>query len=286
VAAIAALLAIAGACTGGGQRDRFSSHTLVFGGLTRAWDEYQPPGIKTDAPVVIVLAGYHEQPTDLLVSVGIDAEARRDGFTVVAPHGVDLSWNAGACCGVAAARRIDDVGFITAMIQEVVRAGTADPARVYLAGLSNGAMMAYRFSCMRPDLLAGAMVVEGTLAAACPVHRPVDLLVIHQLGDPVVPFGGTARPAPVLGALGPFPSVPSSMATWMDAMGCGGEVPRLSPPTLANPVVRTTVECPKTNVVKLDAILGGAHTWPQDGRSPVKATAEMAMFFHLRDGSA
>jgi polyhydroxybutyrate depolymerase len=278
---LSAVMAVAAACSGG-QRDTFSVHTVAFGGLTRAWDEYRPPGIRDAAPLVVVLAGYHEQPTDLLTSVGIDAEARRDGFTVVAPRGVDLSWNAGACCGLAAVRGLDDVGFIAAVIGDVVRGDKVDAARVYLVGLSNGAMMTYRFACTRPELLAGAVVVEGTLASNCAVHSPRDLLVIHQLGDPVVPFAGTARPASALGVLGPFPSVPSSMAVWLDSMGCGGEVPSLVRPTLAKPVVKTKVECPKNTRLQVDSIFGGGHTWPVGGRSPINATDEMATFLSLR----
>ena len=41
-----------------------------------------------------------------------------------------LRWNAGGCCGYAAAQSVDDVGFTLAVLRDVVRNVSIDPARV------------------------------------------------------------------------------------------------------------------------------------------------------------
>ncbi len=46
-------------------------------------------------------------------------------------------------------------------------AGLADPKRVYVTGFSNGAGMAYKMACEKPDKVAAIGVVEGALVTHC-----------------------------------------------------------------------------------------------------------------------
>jgi polyhydroxybutyrate depolymerase len=259
-----------------GRGSGFVARTLASGGRSRVWYEYRPPGREGPGPVVIMLAGFHEAATNLPLVAGIVPDAARDGFSVVAAEGFAGSWDAGGCCGQAAAQGVDDVGFLADLIGLLVRDGVADPARVYLAGFSNGAMMTYTFACDRADLLAGALVAAGTLTATCPSHRPIDLLVIHQTGDPVVPYGGTTHPPPPLGAK-VFPPVPTALSGWLRSAGCPAAPPLRAP--AAGTVTRVTVRCPNGTTAELEVLGGGAHVWP---RSPaLDATAELVRFFHL-----
>jgi polyhydroxybutyrate depolymerase len=278
--AVALLMAAAG-CSGTGRSPLFQRHTLVFGGATRAWYEHRPPGLaQRRTPVLVMLHGFRERATDLPVTTGVLAAADRDGFAVAAPEGLGRSWNAGGCCGTESARHVDDVGFLAALIARLGQTGVADPTRVYLAGFSNGAMMTYNFACSRPDLIAGAMVVEGTLTARCESHRALDLMVIHQTADAIVPFNGSLEPLYTLGPTSPFPSVLSSLSAWLTASGCATAGLRgFRPPTAGKSVARVPVSCPGGTTTELVAIAGGTHVWPRT--SPLDATAEMVRFFRL-----
>ncbi len=95
---------------------------------------------------------------------GVITASEKYGFIAVMPNGYSKSrrghfatWNAGACCGEARDRKIDDVGFIAEVIARVKRQAAIDDARVYAMGMSNGGLMAYRLACERPDLVRGIM---------------------------------------------------------------------------------------------------------------------------------
>ncbi len=252
-------------------------HTLPFDGLSRTFYTYRPAGVTGPGPVVVLLPGFQEQATAIPVVSGLATEADRDRFTVVAPEAVQGSWNAGTCCGQAALNHVDDVGFLTALIADLRTARIADPARVYLAGFSNGAMMTYAFACARPDLLAGAAVVAGTLTSPCAAHRPLDLLVVHQTADPIVPYGGSAKPLAVLDPTGPFPSVATALETWLSTEGCGHQALPSAPPL--HQLARAVLSCPGPTITELEIAGGGSHSWPQ--APPLDATTSLVRFFSL-----
>jgi polyhydroxybutyrate depolymerase len=63
------------------------------------------------------------------------------------------TWNAGNCCGYAMNHHIDDLGFLGALIRRLAHDYSIDPKRVYVTGISNGAMMSYRFPVRSQPLL-------------------------------------------------------------------------------------------------------------------------------------
>jgi polyhydroxybutyrate depolymerase len=87
----------------------------------------------------------------------------------------------------------DDVGFAAAVVRELVAAGRVDAHRIYVMGMSNGAMMSYRLALEMQPAPAAIAAVSGTMAAHsdCREARAlVSVLVIHGTDDPLVPYGG------------------------------------------------------------------------------------------------
>ena len=86
----------------------------------------------------------------------------------------------------AAARRhdsgVDDVAFITAMVERLKRALPIDDRRVYAAGMSNGGVLAYALAC-RTSLFAAIGVVAGTQVGRCEDPRPTSVIHVHGLAD-------------------------------------------------------------------------------------------------------
>lgn len=75
------------------------------------------------APVVIALHGGGGDMDQMAAAYGLVEKAEAAGFVLVAPSGTSrlpsgilATWNAGACCGRAAAQKVDDVGFIRAVV--------------------------------------------------------------------------------------------------------------------------------------------------------------------------
>jgi polyhydroxybutyrate depolymerase len=260
--------------------DPLIRHTFFVAGSQRVFYEYRPPGILPGpVPVVIVLHGAGGYARIMPPYTRMDKEARRDGFIVVYPEGTNRTWNAGICCGLAVQRKVDDVRALSTLTSILVARGEAQPSRIYLAGFSNGAMMTYRLACARPDLFAGAAVVEGALTAPCRIHRLIDLLVIHQTGDITVPLGGGTKVFP--GTSAAFPPVVPGLETWLSTGGCLTPVPPVALPP-PRKVVRINVSCPGGANTMFDVLAGGSHDWPHTPRAPLDATVEIARFFSLR----
>ena len=109
---------------------------------------HHPATARAGAPLVVVLHGAGGAGADMQANLGWDALADREGLVVAYPDGLDHTWNAGACCGRARDRRVDDVGFLDALVAAVRGADGIGP--VYAVGFSNGAMMTYAWACARP----------------------------------------------------------------------------------------------------------------------------------------
>lgn len=126
-----------------------------------------------------------------------DGFARR-GAVVVYPDGLAREWNSVRKAVMLSRRvkRVDDVGFLRALIEHLVATWSLNPRRVFVVGFSLGGQMAIRLLCDAPDLLAGAALISSTLPA--PSNRvcsdrpplPVPVLTFHGTADPLALWRG------------------------------------------------------------------------------------------------
>lgn len=152
--ALAAVAGDAGAALGAGDYRFFLAHQ----GLRRSYLVHVPPQAAAGAPLPVVI-NFHGGGSNAAVQKAytrMDRAADRDGYVAVYPNGTGgiggrfLTWNAGTCCGSAAASGIDDVGFALAVLDDLGRRTPVDSSRIYATGLSNGSMMAYRLAAEAP----------------------------------------------------------------------------------------------------------------------------------------
>lgn len=57
--------------------------------------------------------------------------------------------------------KVDDIGFLHALIDRLHRDDNIDPKRIYVTGISNGAMLSYRLACELSSEIAAIAPVEG-----------------------------------------------------------------------------------------------------------------------------
>ena len=113
---------------------------------------------------------------------GFTPKASAEGFIVVYPDGTSrraplLTWNAGHCCGYAMEQRVDDVAFISALIEDLAARFPIDRKRIYVTGMSNGAMMAHRLgSELSYSACKRACAVVGLPLAAIPIGEGDELV--------------------------------------------------------------------------------------------------------------
>jgi polyhydroxybutyrate depolymerase len=241
------------------QNGRISAETLGFGGRRRSFRLFVPARIIPPSPLVVVLAGGGGSG---LRAPGFDALAGRLGFLVVYPDGVGpndglRSWNDGRPGTYAYEHKIDDVGFIAYLVDDLCRSFPIDRKRVYITGVSDGGMMAYRMACEAADIVAAFAPVAATLTAPrIEPSRPVPLLHIHGTADQVVPFDVSPEIVRMRGYRNT--SVRDVVERWAAICGCTSR----EQAEIVRGVTRTTWRGPKHAEVALVTIAGGGHSWP------------------------
>ncbi|MXP23577.1 polyhydroxybutyrate depolymerase [Gordonia sp. HNM0687] len=253
-------VAVTAAPAGGHTTERVATSTG-----DRTYEMYRPAGLGTPAPLVIVLHGGYGSGRQAESSYHWDTHADRGRFVAVFPNGVGRSWNAGTCCGPAQRRDVDDVAFVRTVLDDVSSRVSIDRSRVYVTGMSNGAMMAYRLAC-ETDLFAAVAPVAGTRLVGCATAAPTSLLHIHGTADPTVPYtGGPGRAYNLRGtARVDGPAIPAVVAGFRQLAGCPDPTNRR-----LGSVVTSTADCPDGRTVELIAVTVAGHQWPGATPSPV-----------------
>lgn len=258
---------------------------LAFGGVQRTYQLHVPAGLDRPAGLVLNLHGAGLTGSEQAAITNYDAVADRYGFVVAYPDGIDLSWADGRGASIPDRQGVDDVGFLTALVDRLVHDYGIDPGRVFATGMSAGAFMANRLACDRADVVAAIAPVAGTLGSGvpCAPSRPVAVLETHGTADPVVPFDG----GPMQGRGGASDAVaaPAMASRWRDLDGC----PPPSVPTAGDGtgVHRLVADgCAGGTEVAFVTIDGGGHTWPSGRFSlPVEAVGSTTEAFNASDAS-
>lgn len=228
---------------------------LEVDGLDRSYLLQPARGLRKGDRSALVMVLHQEGGTP----AGVAAETalqglRSQGTTLVYPAGVDRSWGAGGCCGEPQAEGVDDVAFLARVFDEVRRETPVDPERQALVGYSSGGMLTYRYLCGRPNRLAAAVVVSGSLESHCGkgISTP-DLLAVHGKKDGTIGF---SRPI-FIRELGFAPrAAESTLAAFTRSAGCSA--PDTTQQTGVE--VRLWEHC-RGGAVEALLVAGGGHGW-------------------------
>ena len=235
---------------------------LVLDGQQRSAVDYIPAQLPDHAPLLIVLHGAVMNGAQMRIATGYEFDELADqrGFAVVYPNGYKGHWYDCRTRTRFPARRenVDDISFITALIQYEVTEHHIDPQRVFVTGFSNGGHMAFKLRAEAPHLIAGIAVTAASLVvtedsdcapqrAASPVlmmNGTDDLLNAYDGGEKII-FGIAKR-----GRVMPTPKVADLFAK-------------------LNGVDQQSVVETLTNVDATDDTRVTKKSWRQVGRPPV-----------------
>ena len=164
---------------------------------------------------------------------------------------------------------VDDVGFAASVIHDLSARGRVDPSRIYVMGMSNGAMMTFRLALELQPTPAAIAAVAGTMAvhSSCQdARQPVSVLIIHGTSDPLVPYGGGAVGFRSSGESGSVISVAATRDYWLKVDGLpnkGSESISFAhdgvDATRASKVVYGSTEGPQVEILTIE---GGGHVEP------------------------
>ena len=214
----------------------------------------------------------------------MDDAAVKHGYVLVYPAGTGrrkdrfLTWNAGICCGSAAENEIDDVGFISKLIDFMIEEYAVDATRVYATGHSNGAQISYRLACELSDrITAIAPNASQNIFPNCSPKRAVPVLHFHGTNDQCAKFDGGDCGGCFQRALQGY-GLPVNEKTWacepvMETLSKVAQRNKCSDETaITLQKGKTTCSTYKACAgdVEYCIVEGGGHTWP-GGASAVKA---------------
>lgn len=173
------------------------TYSIRPGLLNRGYRVYQPASYDGKKPVALVVSlhgglGTGKSQQEI---TGWDKLADEHGFLVAYPDGIKRAWNAGECCGPPAKSKVNDVGFLRALVEQVGKDYRVDPRRVYGNGFSNGGMLLAYTACNDPGLFTAIAINAGTLMTkTCSPDKGLPVLVIQGKSDTRIPWdGGTVE---------------------------------------------------------------------------------------------
>ena len=253
--------------------------SITHDGLERTYRIHIPPSFNKaiQMPLILVLhggGGTAEGMEEQLTLGGFNNLSDKEGFIVVYPNGIEKHWNDGRknVSYRTHQENIDDVGFISALIDNITEEFNINPGRVYVTGMSNGAMMSYRLACEISEKIAAIAPVTGAIpedvVPQCLPSKPVSVLAISGTDDPLVPWeGGDIKSLFFHKPLGKVLSVPDSVNYWVIRNNCS-PIPNITWLPDLDPGDDTRVrrevysDGDEGAEVILYVIEGGGHTWP------------------------
>lgn len=247
-----------------GQLAETHTDSIISGGLSRHYRIYVPDIYEssTAVPLLLNLHGYGSNAFQQEIYGEFRNIADTANFIMVLPEGTTDGigfqfWN----CFQPDNIGVDDVQFISDLIDSVSLDYNIDFNRIYSTGMSNGGFMSYSLAGELSERIAAIASVTGSISdvrlpAILPTH-PVPIMEIHGTADGTVPYNGS----------GSFLPVEDVIDFWVGINNCNP-----TPEVIEVPDIVAGDGCTATHFiysggtndanVELFRINGGGHTWP------------------------
>lgn len=238
--------------------------SIKVGKIRRSYVVNTPYGYgDKPAPLVLVLHGAMANTFAMAWDTRMTEKANEHGFIVVYPRGIGIAktlmtWNAGDCCGIAKLRNIDDIAFLKALIKQLREDYKVDGDRIYIAGASNGGMMAYKAAIELSDQIAAIATANGTMMTSeLKPGEPVSILAFHGTKDHIVPYQGGPGGLPFWKIIGT--KAADNVKFWAERDKCSATPVRES---IGNYVKESYCNGANGTEVCVYIVNGGKHNWP------------------------
>lgn len=248
--------------------------TIIHDSRTRYFNVYVPKSyVKIQSmPLVINLHGDCATAKQQATMSKMEEKAEQEDFITVSADGVasgkfcNQSWNAGSCCipAITMSPKPDDVGFVSALIDEIKSKFYIDEKRIYATGMSNGGFLSHRLACELSDKIAAVAPVAGMIGTSdslgdfktCNPTRAIPIIQFHGTSDPLAKYEGTTL----------WPSAAETISGWVSRNNCSLN------PSITYQNGDTTCETygggDDDVEVSLCTVEGGGHTWPGSDGCP------------------
>ena len=260
--------------------------SIVHDDLVRDYIVHIPSSYDNKVPIPLVLCfhGYGGTASGISYTNFNDVSDTAN-FIVVYPQGTLLKrkshWNVG---GWTLDSKIDDVGFISSLLDSLSERYNINQSRIYSTGMSNGGYMSFLLACQLSDRIAAIASVTGSMTPQtynlCNPQRPIPVLQIHGTNDQKVPYKGNRKWSL---------SINKVLEYWINHNNCDITPVEMSFPDINNSnesnVHRLSWLNGDNSVITDHIIVNGAgHDWfGVWGNMDINSTAEIWKFFSQYD---
>ena len=249
------------------------NHTILEIGPSSRKAILELPGghnVSHKLPLVVALHGYTSSGLGVSGFFDLIDSVHENGHLLLRPDGTISAtgqrfWNAtDACCNIWE-QEVDDVSWLTSLINEAITYHGADPEGIIIVGYSNGGFMAHRMACERGDMLRSIISLAGATHYDfndCPNTGYPNVLQIHGTSDSVIFYDGGA----ILGDN--YPAASQTVFSWANRSGCDltyteiNQLDLISPRGVNDTNEYEHLNCSSGNRVSLWEIPNGSH-YPQ-----------------------
>lgn len=245
--------------------------TIQHNGTQRRYLVHAPASYDKSkpTPVVMVFHGGGSNPEGIMKQSQMNKKSDSAGFIAVYPAGTGPkllgktvgTWNAGRCCGYAKDNKIDDVGFVEAVLDDLGTKFNIDNKRIYSTGHSNGALFSYRLACELSDRIAAIAPnsAQDSLDNCMP-SRKVSVMHFHGTADPSAFYNGGHCGGRTKDEGWDCSSVEDYIKKWSQINGCENRTKVIY--QNGNATCISYEGCDEGSEVILCSITGAGHTWP------------------------
>ncbi len=197
---------------------------IIIDGLKRTFRYYIPPAYSFhwQPSLTMVLHGMTQTGLDIIGTVLINTgdEADKTNSIIVFPTALYGHWNDRMGGLFPATDTIDDVKFLTSLIDFFIHDFNCNPEKIYIMGFSNGGMMAYRMGCDVADkisAIAPFISMMGEEASFQTTNSaPVPVFITNGTADPVMPWNGGVASTETTPRIGILLSNDDNIAYWVN----------------------------------------------------------------------
>ncbi len=241
--------------------------TIFVDGIERSFIIHLPlnNNLSVKIPLVICLHGGGGQGKHMNKLTGFNDIADKKAFAVVYPDGIKKGWNDGREINkhVVDGKVVDDVKFLSVLINSLVAKYNIDSSRVFVTGISNGGIMSFRLACELSDKIAGIAAVAASMteyeSKNCNIPHSIPVMIIFGDEDPLVPFDG----GEIMGKRGKVIPVNETVNFWIKNNGCSENFSDHLSFDNEDDETKADKYIYKGNAdVVYWLIQGGGHTWP------------------------
>lgn len=239
---------------------------VKFDGLDREYVLHLPSSYSegNEHALVIFLHGGKGTPESVAKQSSWIDKSDDENFILIFPKGENKHWNDGRGTTKSSEEDVDDVGFISFLIDEINTLYTINTNKVFVSGVSNGGFMSHRLACELSDKITAIASVVATLPKnqVCNPSNLMPVLSILGTEDIYVPYEGGEMEK---GAGGTILSADETVAKWSELNGCLSETETTTLEDKKDDGTTVSIisakSCSGTSQVILYKVIGGGHEW-------------------------